>query len=76
MAKANLIKLTHPEPNYDLWIDPSEIVLMERYNKPISMLITINEDKPSITACVLKSGKIISCKETPADIIKIIAGLD
>jgi hypothetical protein len=67
-----MIQLTHPEPNYDFWIDPSEIVVMERYNKPASILITMNADRPDVTALVLKSGKIMSCKETPSQIIDIV----
>lgn len=67
-----MIQLTHPEPNYDFWIDPSEIVVMERYNKPQSMIITMNADRPDVTALVLKSGKIMSCKETPSEIIEIV----
>jgi len=67
-----MIQLTHPEPNYDFWIDPTEIVVMERYNKPQSMIITMNADRPDVTALVLKSGKIMSCKETPSEIIDIV----
>jgi hypothetical protein len=67
-----MIQLTHPEPNYDFWVDPSEIVVMERYNKPASILITMNADRPDVTALVLKSGKIMSCKETPSEIIEIV----
>jgi hypothetical protein len=67
-----MIQLTHPEPNYDFWIDPTEIVVMERYNKPQSMIITMNADRPDVTALVLKSGKIMSCKETPSEIIEIV----
>ena len=67
-----LIQLTHPEPNYEFWIDDCEIVVMERYTRPASMLITMNDDRPNVTALVLKSGKIMSCKETPAQIFEIM----
>jgi hypothetical protein len=67
-----LIQLTHPEPNYEFWIDPSEITVMERYNRPSSMLITMNDDRPNVTALVLKNGKIMSCKETPGQIFQIM----
>jgi hypothetical protein len=67
-----LIQLTHPEPNYEFWIDPSEIVVMERYTRPASMLITMNDDRPNVTALVLKNGKIMSCKETPGQIMQIV----
>ena len=67
-----MIQLTHPEPNYEFWIDPSEITVMERYTKPISMLITMQDERPNVTALVLKSGKIMSCKETPEQILQII----
>jgi len=67
-----MIQLTHPEPNYEFWIDSDEIVVMERYTKPVSMLITMNEDRPNVTALVLKSGKVMSCKETPAQIMSIV----
>jgi hypothetical protein len=69
-----MIELTHPEPNYEFWIDASEIVVMERYNRPPSLLITMQDDRPNVTALVLKSGKIMSCKETPAEIAQIVKG--
>ena len=67
-----LIQLTHPEPNYEFWIDPSEIIVMERYTKPVSSLITFSDDRPTVTAIVLRGGKIMSCKETPSQIFAII----
>ena len=67
-----LIKLTHPEPNYEFYVEHTEITALERYMKPKTMLITLNEDKPDVTAIVLKSGRIFSCKETPAQILKLI----
>ena len=69
-----LIQLTHPEPNYEFWIESTEIVVMERYVKPQSMIITMNADRPDVTALVLKNGKIMSCKETPAQIFNIMKG--
>jgi hypothetical protein len=36
------------------------------------MIITMNADRPDVTALVLKSGKIMSCKETPSEIIEIV----
>ena len=42
-----LIKLTHPEPNYELWVDFDDIVVMERYNRPQSMILTMNDDRPN-----------------------------
>lgn len=52
-----LINLTHPEENFELWVDFEDIV-------------TLNSDKPDVTAIVLKSGKTIACKETPAQIFE------
>jgi hypothetical protein len=69
-----LIQLTHPEPNYEFWLDPDEIVVMERYTKPVSTLITMDGDKPNVTAIVMKNGRIMSCKETPAQIMEIVKG--
>lgn len=66
-----LIKLTHPEPNYELWIESNEIVVLERYNKPETTLIKL-DDKPTVTAIVLSSGRIMSCKETPEQILSMI----
>ena len=66
-----LIKLTHPEPNYELWIESNEIVVLERYNKPETTLIKL-DDKPTVTAIVLSSGRIMSCKETPEQILAMI----
>lgn len=65
-----LIKLTHPEPNYELWIESDEIVVLERYNKAESILIKL-DDKPTVTAIVLRSGRIMSCKETPEQIMSM-----
>ena len=67
-----MIQLTHPEPNYEFWIDAMEITVMERYNRPPSIIITAQDDRPNVTALVMKSGKIMSCKETPGQILQII----
>lgn len=66
-----LIQLTHPEPNYEFWIDPSEIIVMERYTRPQTMILTMQDDRPVVTALVLKSGKTMACKETPAQILQL-----
>lgn len=63
-----LIQLTHPDPNYEFWIDANEIVALERYTKPVSTLITPNAERPDVTAIVLRNGKVLSCKEKPAQI--------
>jgi hypothetical protein len=63
-----LIKLTHPEPNYELWVDFDDIVVMERYNRPTSTILTMNDERPNVTAIVLKSGKTMAAKETPDQI--------
>ena len=67
-----LIKLTHPQPNYEFWVDFNEIVVMERYNKPKSIIIQSSDGNPDVTALVLRSGKIMSCKETPSEIHALI----
>jgi hypothetical protein len=67
-----LIKLTHPEPNYVLVIDTDEIVMMERYIKPKSVIITANGNDPDKTAIVLKNGRAFACTETPDEILDII----
>ena len=67
-----LVQLTHPEPNYEFWIDPSEIIMMERYNRPNSIIITQQGEKPSVTALVMKNGKTVACKETPDQILKLM----
>jgi hypothetical protein len=69
-----LIQLTHPEPNYDFWVESSEITVMERYTRPASTLLTLQDDRPNVTAIVLRSGKIMSCKETPAQVMQIMKG--
>lgn len=70
-----MIQLTHPEPNYEFWIDTDEITVMERYTKPISSsIISMQDDRPDVTALVLKSGKIMSCKETPSQIMQLVKG--
>jgi len=70
-----LIQLTHPEPNYEFWIDPTEIVVMERYTRPVSTLITMQDDRPNVTALVLKNGKVMSCKETPGQVMELVKGV-
>lgn len=67
-----LLKLTHPEPNYELYVDSEEIVVMERFNRPDTLILRPDE-KPIQTALVLKSGRIIACKETPAEIAQLIS---
>lgn len=67
-----LIKLTHPLPDYEFWINFEEIVVMERYNKPKSIIIQASDGNPDVTALVLKSGKIMSCKETPTKIMEMV----
>ena len=68
-----LIALTHPEDNYELWIDPNEIVVMERYvRKKSSAILTLADDRPDVTALVLKNGKTMACKETPKEIFDLI----
>ena len=69
-----LIELTHPTPNYEFWIETDDIVLMERYNKPRSIIIQSNDDKPDVTAIVMKNGKIVSCKETPKQLMNLVKG--
>lgn len=68
-----LIQVTHPKPNYELWIDPFDIVVMERYTKPRSIIIQTTDDIPSVTGLVLKNGKVMSCMETPTQIGELIA---
>jgi hypothetical protein len=67
-----LIPLTHPEDNYELWIDTDEIVVMERYmRKKSSAILTLADDRPDVTALVLKNGKTMACKETPSEIFAL-----
>jgi hypothetical protein len=69
-----LISLTHPEDNYELWIDTDEIVVMERYmRKKSTAILTLADDRPDVTALVLKNGKTMACKETPKEIFDLIA---
>lgn len=67
-----LVKVTHPDSNYELLIDLREVVIMERYNHPKSIIITQNSDKPSVTALVLRNGKTIACKETPDELMALM----
>lgn len=67
-----LVKLTHPEPNFELWIETSEIIVMERYNRPESLIIQRLDENPIVTAIVLKNGRTMSCKETPEEIMQLI----
>jgi len=68
----NLIQLTHLNDNYELWVDPTEIIAMERFNKTKTTLLTIHDDKSEYTALVLKCGKVLSCKEPPCEIINLM----
>lgn len=63
-----LLKLTHPLPDYELWIDVNEILCMERKFKPKTTLVTL-DDTPEQTIIALKGGKHISCIETPQQIV-------
>jgi hypothetical protein len=67
-----LHKLTHSDPNFELWVDLSEIIMIERYNRPKSTIITMNDDRPEVTAIVLRNGKTYACKETPDEIRALI----
>lgn len=67
-----MIKLTHPDPLFELWIDPSEIIVMERYTRQKTAILTLNDDRPDLTALVLKNGRTMSCKETPDEIMKLM----
>lgn len=68
-----MIQLTHPQDNYELWVDPSEIVVMERYVRPPTTILMMDETPP-VTALVMKNGRVISCKETPSEIFLIMKG--
>lgn len=68
-----LIPVTHPEDNYELWIDPAEIVVMERYMRKKSAILTLADDRPDVTAIVLKNGKTMACKETPSELMALLA---
>ncbi len=60
--------LTHTEPNYELWIDLKEIIVMERLVHQKSLLIQATDDRDPVTALVLRNGKTLGVKETPAQI--------
>lgn len=67
-----LIPVTHPEDNYELWIDMNEVVVMERYmRKKSSAILTLADDRPDVTAIVLKNGKTMACKETPTELMNL-----
>lgn len=66
-----LIQLTHPDENFELWIESTEIVALERYRRPKTILIQL-EERPDVTAIVLKCGKTLSCKELPIEIMEKI----
>ena len=64
-----LIQLTHPEDGYELWLDPSEIVVMERYMRKKSAVLTLVDDKPDVTALVSKERGVKSAVTgLPADV--------
>lgn len=69
-----LTKLTHPLDDHDLWVDLSEIIVMERKHKPKTTLVTLDGDRPEVTGVVLRAGKTFSCKETPDEIIVLMKG--
>jgi hypothetical protein len=64
-----LARVTHPEEGFDLWIDLDEIIVMERYMKKKSAILTLADDRPEVTAIVLKGGKTMACKETPDELM-------
>jgi carbon monoxide dehydrogenase subunit G len=65
-----LLKLTHPLPDYELWVDINEISCMERKFKPKTTLVTI-DNTPEQTIIALKGGKHIACVETPQEIMEL-----
>tara|TARA_R110000868_G_C10911012_1_gene764964 strand:+ start:1183 stop:1422 length:240 start_codon:yes stop_codon:yes gene_type:complete len=73
----HLIKLTFADATeqgvHTLWIDPSEIVIMERYEPPKSIIINPNQPKNARTALVFRMGKVIGVQETPEEIMKIMS---
>jgi hypothetical protein len=44
---------------------------MERYTKKKSAILTLADDRPEVTAIVLKGGKTMACKETPAELMAL-----
>jgi hypothetical protein len=67
MTQSKMTRVRHPDPSMELWIDLNEIILMERYTPPPSMLIQLNEHVPK-TAIVLRNGKVYACMETPEEL--------
>ena len=65
-----IVQLTNPNDEYELWLELDEIIAMERHSKPKSVLIQLDE-RPDYTAVVLKCGRNMSCKETPAEIMAL-----
>jgi hypothetical protein len=66
-----LTRVTHAEDGYDLWIDLDEIIVMERYTRKKSSILTLADDRPEVTGLVLKGGKTLSCKETPDELMAL-----
>lgn len=58
-------KLTHPEPDYELWVDMSEVVSIERKNEKSKSVILRVDESPPYTRLTLKSGKQLICLDAP-----------
>lgn len=62
-----LTKLNHPHG--EVWVNLSEIVHMERENRPNTTLIVANE-KEYYTLLTLKNGRNVNVSDTPQEIVE------
>lgn len=67
-----IVKLTHPDPNKEVWVELTDISAMERNHRPKSLIIRTDDDEPELTICLLRSGKHITCKELPSEIVAMM----
>lgn len=68
----NWIQLTHWQSNIELWVNWDEVVHMERKTPVKTTVIVPGQDEVATTQLALKNGRVVSCTETPEEILKLV----
>ena len=67
-----LVKLTHPLPNYELFVDMNDVVSIERKNLAEQGLILQPDQEPAHTRLTLRSGKQLICLDAPEVLLPLM----
>lgn len=64
------IRLTHWQTNIELWVNWDEVVHMERKTpQKVTGVIMPGQDETPTTQLAMKNGRVVSCVETPEEIL-------